>query len=409
MTIRGLGHRNFLTEASWVLLISLFGLSGRGFGQTYDGFSYSRTSPGGVTITGYSGPGGAVSIPSSIPEVGTVIAIGSQAFESCGLSSVTIPNSVTNIGDDAFDFSSSLTNITIGDSVTSFGDLAFAACTSLSTVTIPNSVTSIGNVAFLGCTSLREITVDPNNTAYSSLNGVLFNKSQSLLIQCPGGLAGAYTIPNSVTSIGDSAFQGCTSVASVTSPDRVTTIAYGAFDACTSLASLTIGNSVTSIGDGAFEFCTKLTSITIPNSVTSIGVMVFLGCSNMTSAYFQGNSPSSFGADAFGLTASSFTIYYPATATGWTTPTENGYRARPYNYTPSQQLPVLSLARSLGAVTLSFNGVGLGTNYQLQVSTDLSTWTNTGPAFTVNNATGVYPQPFAVRSSEQLFFRLVSP
>jgi hypothetical protein len=110
----------------------------------------------------------------------------------------------------------------------------------------------------------------------------------------------------------------------------------------------------------------------------------------------------------FNGTAVDFSIYYPSTASGWSTPTWNGYPAQPYVYTPPVQ-PVLTLIRGPGAVTPSFNHLMPGTNYQLQVSTDLSTWSNTGPVFTATNASAPYAQPFDVRNWNRLFFRLVAP
>ena len=202
-----------------------------------DDFTYRIDFPTNtITITGYIGSGGAVAIPSTLE----------------------------------------------GKTVTSIESYAFNYCTSLTSVTIPNSVTNIGVRAFDSCTSLTAITVDALNSFYSSVDGVLFNKSQTTLIQCPGGKAGSYTIPNSVTSIGDYAFSCCTSLTSVTIPDSVTSIGDGAFDSCTSLTSVTIPNSVTSIGDGAFAYCTSLTSVTIPNSVTSIGGGAFACCTSLT-------------------------------------------------------------------------------------------------------------------------------
>ena len=169
--------------------------------------------------------------------------IGNHAFRDCsGLTSVTIPNSVTSIGNYAFTNCSGLTSVTIPNSVTSIGISAFEGCTSLTSVTIPNSVMSIGTFAFFFCSSLTSIT-----------------------------------IPNSVTSIGDYAFYYCES-----------------------LTSITIPNSVTSIGDYAFYYCKSLTSITIPNFVTSLGTNSFAGCLGLTSITFKGSTPPKFGEDVFG-------------------------------------------------------------------------------------------------------------
>ncbi|MBQ3151470.1 MAG: leucine-rich repeat protein, partial [Clostridia bacterium] len=156
--------------------------------------------------------------------------------------------------------------------------------------TIPDSVTSIGDDAFYFCESLTSITVDKNNSNYSSDKyGVLFNKDKTDLIKYPvGNGRTSYTIPDSVTSIGDSAFYSCDSLTSITIPDSVTSIGDGAFAWCDSLTSVTIGNSVTSIGSSAFYYCYSLTSMTIPDSVTSIGNSAFYGCTNLTDVYYQG-------------------------------------------------------------------------------------------------------------------------
>jgi len=179
-------------------------------------FNYT-TNNGTITITGYSGPGGAVVIPSTINGL-PVTRIGDFAFYYCtSLGAITVDalNSVYS-SEDGVLFNKSQTlliqcpggkagSYTIPNSVTNIEDGAFFSCTSLASVTIPNSVTSIGNEAFHYCTSLSAITVDALNSVYSSEDGVLFNKSQTLLIQCPEGKAGSYTIPNSVTSIGNDA------------------------------------------------------------------------------------------------------------------------------------------------------------------------------------------------------------
>ena len=143
--------------------------------------------------------------------------------------------------------------MTIPDSVTSIGESSFYKCTSLTSVTIPDSVTSIGYKAFGSCESLTSVT-----------------------------------IPDSVTSIGDGAFSCCTSLTSVTIPNSVTSIGDSAFYDCTSLTSVTIPNSVTIIGVAAFSCCTSLTSVTIPDSVTIIGGSAFFDCDNLTDVYYTG-------------------------------------------------------------------------------------------------------------------------
>ena len=162
---------------------------------------------------------------------------------------------------------------------------AFSDCTNITSITIPNSVTTIGYCAFMSCTSLTSITVDSNNSYYSNDEfGVLFNKDKTELIQYPiGNTRTSYTIPDSVTSIGENAFSDCTSLESVTIPDGVTRIGIWAFSYCTSLASITIPDSVTSIGVWAFIWCTSLASISIPDSVTSIGEEAFHGCTSLAS------------------------------------------------------------------------------------------------------------------------------
>ena len=269
-------------------------------------------------------------------------------YRNSNIKSVIIENSVTSVGDSAFEYCTNLTSVKIPNSVTSIGDYAFDGCTSLTSVTIPNSVTSIGLGAFSDCTSLTSIEVSDNNKNYASVDGVLFNKDKSELITYPAGKADSeYVIPNSVTNIGDFAFYGCTSLTIVTIPNSVISILLGTFDDCTSLTSIdvekdnptylsqdgvlfnkdkselitypagktdstyiipdgvtiiayafdscknltrvTIPNSVTNIGNGAFEDCTSLTSINIGNSVTSIGNDAFSGCTSLKDVYYTGS------------------------------------------------------------------------------------------------------------------------
>ena len=223
----------------------------------------------------------------SITIPNSVTSIGNHTFENCErLTSITIPNSVTSIGKSAFE-RSGLTSITIPNSVTSIGESAFAYCTYLTSLTIPNSVTSIGNYAFRYCSGLASITVEKGNTKYDSrdnCNAIIETNTNKLIAGCKNT-----TIPNSVMSIGDYAF-----------------------DSCSGLTSITIPNSVTSIGNYAFRNCSGLTSITIPNSVTSIGNWAFSYCSGLTSITFERSTPPEFGEDVFYKVDKSISVYVPA-------------------------------------------------------------------------------------------------
>ena len=275
--------------------------------ETYGDLEYSVLDDGTVEITDYNGSAKTVDIPEKINGK-SVTSIGDCAFRYCtSLKSITIPNSVMEIGSSAFSGCSSLTSITIPNSVTEIGVYAFKGCTSLTSITIPNSVTNIGDSTFWGCSSLTAIYVAVDNKNYTSVNGVLFNKDKTALICYPAGKTDkSYNITNSVTSIGDYAFNGCSSLTSVTIPNSVTEIGGSAFVGCASLKSITMPNSVTSIGDMAFYKCSSLTSITIPDSVTSIGSSAFSDCSKLRSITIP-NSVTSIGAWAFngctGLTA----------------------------------------------------------------------------------------------------------
>ena len=211
----------------------------------------------------------------------------------------TIPDSVTSIGDFAFFGCSDLTSITIPDSVTSIGDFAFFGCSDLTSITIPDSVTFIGGGAFSSCTGLTSITVSDNNKYYKSIDGVLFDKNVQKIIAYPcSKSSNYYTIPGSVTSIGDRAFYNCSRLTSIDIPDSVTSIGDSTFSYCSSLTSITIPKSVTSIGGYTFEGCSNLNSITIPDSVTSIGEYAFWYCSGLTSITIP-KSVTSIGDGAF--------------------------------------------------------------------------------------------------------------
>lgn len=219
----------------------------------------SFTIPNSVTDIGSSAFEGCIGLTSVIIP-NSVTDIGNDTFCDCiGLTSVTIPNSVTSIGYNAFSGCSSLTSVTIPNSVTNIGSFAFCNCSGLTSITIPNSVTSIGDYAFTDCSSLNSIIVEEGNTVYDSrnnCNAIIKTETNELITGCMNTI-----IPNTVTRIGDFAFDACTGLTSMAIPNSVTSIGIAAFGGCSGLTSVTIPNSVTSIENGAFNTCLNLTEV----------------------------------------------------------------------------------------------------------------------------------------------------
>jgi hypothetical protein len=216
---------------------------------------------------------GAVVIPSTYND-GTngtkaVKTLGSSAFLNCTtLTSITIPSSVTTIGDFAIYGCIGLTNITIPNSVTSIGASAFHSCTNLTSISIGSGVTNIGNYAFNYCPNLTSFSVDFDNLDFMSEDGVLFNKTKTILRGWPNAKANSYSIPQNVVNIGIAALSNCVNLTSVTIPDRVIYI-----------------------GINAFRGCSGLTNITIPRSVTTIDSYGIADCSSLIRINFLGNPP----------------------------------------------------------------------------------------------------------------------
>ena len=266
----------------------------------------SITIPNSVTSIGFSAFWGCSGLTSIVVEEGNTMY---DSRENCnaiietatntlitGCQNTIIPNSLTSIEAYAFSHCDGLTSIIIPENVETIGIYAFHLCSGLTSVTIGNSVTSIGYDAFAYCSGLTSIVVEEGNTMYDSrenCNAIIETATNTLIRGCQNTI-----IPNSVTSIGNCAFSGCSGLTSVTIPNSVTSIGYAAFDDCSSLTSITIPNSVTSIGSSAFSGCKSLTSITIPNSVTSIGNSAFGGCSGLTEITIP-NSVTSIGNYAF--------------------------------------------------------------------------------------------------------------
>ena len=242
-------------------------------------------------------PTGALTIPSYLPK-GKVTRIGVSAFSSChGLTSITIPDSVTTIWDTAFAYCG-LRSITIPDSVTKIGWGAFEGCLGLKSVTIPDSVKSLGDRAFYECTGLTSVTLSTtgrDSFAYcSSLTNV--------------------TLCNGVKGIAAGAFRNCSRLANVTIPDSVTGVGEGAFKSCSGLVSVTIPASVTWIGDEAFRNCSGLASVTIPGGVTSVGARAFFECSGLTNVTIC-NGAMGIESSAFSSCSSLMSIGIPSSVT----------------------------------------------------------------------------------------------
>ncbi len=273
--------------------------------------------------------------------------IDNYEFNPCtNLSSIKFPNSIISIGAAAFRSNGLSGCLIIPNSVISIGNGAFSFCRSLTSLNIGNSLISIGGGAFSGCDSLEQIIVEAGNTVYDSrenCNAIIKTNTNELEVGCKNTIipnsvisigASAFedctgltsvVLPNSITSIGDYAFSGCSGLPSIEIPNSVTTIGISAFSYCSGLTSIEIPNSLTSIPGSAFSHCSGLTSIVLPNSITSIGDYAFSGCSGMTSMTVLVETPPSLGYYyVFSNVNKSIPVYIPcgtmsaySEASGW--------------------------------------------------------------------------------------------
>jgi hypothetical protein len=262
-----------------------------------------------------------------------------------------VPANVTTIGTGAFNFCFNLFNVFLSSNVTTIGSDAFQGCANLTSFLITDNVTNIQDGAFYNCPNLTVFGVSSNNTAYSSVGGVLYNANQTELVEVPGKFSGSYAVPSGVTSIGDYAF------------------------ADTNITSVTFPSSLTSIGTSSFYFCTNLTSLTIPASVTNISGNAFADCLNLKTVDFLGNAPTA-DSTAFNQDTTA-TAYYLSIMSGWSSPF-GGITAlalTPPSFTTQPKTQAVK-AGSPASFSVAATGAPAPT-FQWQVSTDGgNTWNN---------------------------------
>lgn len=227
----------------------------------------------------------------------TVSSISTKAFSGTTISSVTLPNSITSMGDGCFYCCRTLTSVTLPDGITSLPNECFSGCIKLTNIKLPHGITTLGNYCFDECSNLAAITLPDGIT---SLGEACFDRCSSL---------SSIALPDGITSLGEACFYGCYKITSMTIPNSVTSIGVLCFSG-TGLTSISIPNSITSLPYGCFYYCTDLTSITIPSSVTTIGGQCFANCSSLTSIVLP-NSITSIGDDCFSKCAKLASVTLP--------------------------------------------------------------------------------------------------
>lgn len=226
-------------------------------------------------------------------------------------------------------YSGSSTEITVpstlgGHTVTTIDDGALAYCEKLTSVTIPKTVTKIGEHAFYGCKNLKEIKVGSGSSYFSSSNGVLFNKKKTRLICFPPKKSGSYTMPDTVKVVSAYAFADCDLLKKVTTSSALHTIEDWGFAECDNLSSVSVKDNLKKIGDGAFFNCKKLSSIVLPSTVTNIGWNAFYWCKALKTVKIY-NKTATIGSDAFGE-CDNVSVYCYKNSSAWNYAKNNNIR-----------------------------------------------------------------------------------
>ena len=243
--------------------------------------------------------------------------IGDHAFEGCSeLTSLTLPAGITKIGSEAFNGCTGLTSLTLPAGITKIGDDVFRGCSGLTSLTLPASITKIGDQAFHGCSGLKEVRfcINDNLDTYLTKGHPYINVDCGIKYYINDKEITSIEIPSNVTTLGNYVFQGCSRLTSLTLPVGITSIGYRAFHDCSGLTSLILpaGAGITEIGSEAFEGCSGLTSLTLPAGITSIGSRAFQGCSGLTSIYVYAEKVPKIDSNVFeGVDAKKCTLYVP--------------------------------------------------------------------------------------------------
>lgn len=295
-----------------------------------------------------------------------IVGIGDSAFYNCsGLTSVTLPSSITSIGNHAFHNCSGLTSFTFPPSVASIGNNAFEGCTGLTEITLPNSLTSIGDYAFVDLSGITSITL---SNALTTIGRAAF-----------GGCSGLteITLPNTVTSLGAYAFAGCIGLTRFTIPNSVTSMGESVFSYCRGLTEIAIPEGITAVPWGTFSSCTSLTQITLPNSITAIEEESIDGCSSLSTIICKAATPPTIGNFAFSRTPTrTVSVTVPCGSSATFQASDWGNYFNTFNEMPLLTANVSSANTQQGTVAIIRDGCNLTISATPNVGYEFVSWSN---------------------------------